>query len=325
MALEREPDHRFQTAAEMADAIESAAKVAAQPDEESVATERTVETLMKGRYGGDADAQREELRTFLQATPTMVGPRKNPAPTDPGWIGPTASEPGLSEESVTVAANPPDEPTRASSNPPGTVRSWPVPSPPPVPRAESSAPPPAAAEATEDDTHIYDPTSTTGVTADPEPSEIPPAEPLLHQSAGMPLVRERRTPWPIIAVLLVGALGVAAFVVYRSGTVIGTDDVTVNDEAPEKESRKPAAPPPEPTPEQTASAAPSDEASGEASATPAPVPRRPWPHRPVTRPAPKPEAKPEPKPEATPEPKPEPKPNPKPGPGDLEDLSNPYR
>lgn len=79
-ALSRNPAERYRTAAEMADAIEEAAK-----GNIGVATHRTVEALMKDRYGADADEQRDAVRTWLQATPTTVGPR-GPT-TDHGWAG----------------------------------------------------------------------------------------------------------------------------------------------------------------------------------------------------------------------------------------------
>lgn len=79
-ALSRNPADRYATAADMADAIEAAARSTI-----GVATHRTIEALMKDRYGADADEQRDAVRTWLQATPTTVGPRG--ATTDHGWGG----------------------------------------------------------------------------------------------------------------------------------------------------------------------------------------------------------------------------------------------
>jgi serine/threonine-protein kinase len=68
-ALEREPEARFQTAAEMADAIERAARVAGEP----IASERNVESLMKNRYHEAVAQQREAIRQWFQATPSHHG------------------------------------------------------------------------------------------------------------------------------------------------------------------------------------------------------------------------------------------------------------
>ena len=84
--LARDPAQRFQSAEGMADAVEAAATEAG----ETIATERKVEAQMKKRYGEDFSDQRDALRHWLQATPTMVGPR-GPA-TDRGWQGPRPSE-----------------------------------------------------------------------------------------------------------------------------------------------------------------------------------------------------------------------------------------
>ncbi len=352
MALERDPDDRFQTAAEMADAIESAAKVAARA-EEPVATERTIEAFMKERYGGDVDAQREELRSFLQATPTMVGPRKG-RPTDPGWVGPTASEPGVllpqGEASKREVAVPMGEGWETSSvREPApapvvseeraltearamskTSRSWPAPNL-VAAAAEAEALAHDDPAAVEDETAIYDPTSTTGVTADPEHTDwVPQPTNELQASAGLPLVRRRRSALPLAVLLLVSAVGVAAVVAYRSG---GRAPETTVDTSPREPAQARTEDRPEPSTATTAGSPPADPTSG-ASAEPTtsgdrgPLVARPSPPLrpgPAAKPAPGPAPAPaqEPKPEPKPEPSPVPAPPPKPP--DLDDLSNPYR
>jgi eukaryotic-like serine/threonine-protein kinase len=66
-ALERDPDRRFQTAAEMADGLERAARVAAtaSPNEVGVASPREVAGYVQAALGQDIAAQRESVRAWL--------------------------------------------------------------------------------------------------------------------------------------------------------------------------------------------------------------------------------------------------------------------
>lgn len=147
-ALSRNPADRYATAAEMADAIEEAAK-----GNIGVATHRTVEALMKDRYGADADEQRDAVRTWLQATPTTVGPR-GPT-TDHGWAGRerSAVEPRPPPQSGThLPATKREGSDRPGPGPvPSTVREGSGRPPPPsrqrrnvVTKREGSAAPPAS-------------------------------------------------------------------------------------------------------------------------------------------------------------------------------------
>jgi serine/threonine-protein kinase len=129
--LEREAPQRFQTAAEMAEAIEHAARAAVGPD--AVANERAVEAVMRERYGADVSQQRDAVRTWLQATPTSFsggGPR-------------TAR--GLGESATMPRASGGEEPQ------PDTKRGW------PVQRSSGGSGP-----TFEDTTKVYDPPSVAG-------------------------------------------------------------------------------------------------------------------------------------------------------------------
>ncbi len=66
-ALDRDPERRFQTAAEMADGLERAARVAAtaSPSEVGVASPREVAGYVQGALGQDIAAQRESVRAWL--------------------------------------------------------------------------------------------------------------------------------------------------------------------------------------------------------------------------------------------------------------------
>ncbi len=66
-ALERDADRRFQTAAEMADGLERAARVAAtaSPNEVGVASPREVAGYVQAALGQDIAAQRESVRAWL--------------------------------------------------------------------------------------------------------------------------------------------------------------------------------------------------------------------------------------------------------------------
>ena len=66
-ALERDPDRRFQTAAEMGDGLERAARVAAtaSPNELGVASPREVAGYVQAALGQDIAAQRESVRAWL--------------------------------------------------------------------------------------------------------------------------------------------------------------------------------------------------------------------------------------------------------------------
>jgi eukaryotic-like serine/threonine-protein kinase len=73
--LQRDPDKRWSTAAEFADAIEAAARAWGDAEglEEPIATNRTVATMMKGRYGSEIAAQRDEVNLWLKSTPSNAG------------------------------------------------------------------------------------------------------------------------------------------------------------------------------------------------------------------------------------------------------------
>jgi serine/threonine-protein kinase len=66
-ALERDPDRRFQSAAEMADGLERAARVAATSttNDAGVASPREVAAYVQGALGQDIAAQRESVRAWI--------------------------------------------------------------------------------------------------------------------------------------------------------------------------------------------------------------------------------------------------------------------
>lgn len=78
-ALARDPAHRFATAVEMADAIETAARESGCP----VASEREVEGLMAERYGTAVVEQRDAVRSWLRATSSSLPG----AVAEGGWMG----------------------------------------------------------------------------------------------------------------------------------------------------------------------------------------------------------------------------------------------
>jgi serine/threonine-protein kinase len=79
-ALQRDPDARYQTAADMADAIERGARLAA-PDGVGVASPREVAAYMQRVIGQEIAAQRESVRAWLaQSEPSQVQVAAGPAP-----------------------------------------------------------------------------------------------------------------------------------------------------------------------------------------------------------------------------------------------------
>ena len=156
--LSRDPEGRYATAAEMADALEHAARRAGM-DAEPVATERVVEALMKARYGKEASEQRDALREWLHATPTGM---EDGPPTDRG-LGPRLRESMMSAPATRRGMpRPADEPTMAVASERQLATPLPNDSDPPLGPLDSAAPFMGEAEPT----NIYDPPSTTGMTAE---------------------------------------------------------------------------------------------------------------------------------------------------------------
>jgi hypothetical protein len=327
-ALQREPADRFQDALEMADAVERAAREAG----ETAASERQVAALMKARYGDDVAQQRDALRNWLQATPTsVVDESENVTQKDLDGLEAIPAPPktirglgGSTPPARQPSSAPPPPPKRASKAP-NTQRAWP----------KGAAGIGAPQSPDEDETLIYDPTSTTGVTAEPLPESyltplVPPAPPSLDPP--LPMRSNRR--W-VIAVLGAVAVGVLGVFVIRRLTV--TDDAgaaaTTVQTSQDPQEHVPVPPPePEIADEDTADEDTADEAQALASAVPDSPPSAassapeassapPQPLAAAANPPPKPASKPSPKPAPSLTPKPPP---PKPA-SDLDDLSNPYR
>jgi len=78
VALEREPAERFQTAVQMIEAIEEAAREwgKANGEEEPIAPVRAVAALMKDLYDAEASEQREAVRRWVQAAPQPASLRE---------------------------------------------------------------------------------------------------------------------------------------------------------------------------------------------------------------------------------------------------------
>jgi serine/threonine-protein kinase len=314
--LARDPNDRFQTAEEMADALEHAAKVAG--GDGAVANQRAVESLMKERYGEDVTAQREAMRSWLHATPTMVGPR-GPV-TDRGWLGPTASSAGLGDPSPAtkrgwLAPDSLDELALESDD--ALSGAEPRVSSSRISSSRISSPPTwDAPEAAEDETSIYDPPSTTGMTgattvgARRAPATVRSAE-LAVVPAGGASAR-----WVLVGLVVIG-LGAVAFLAVRGSTPATSAPSTVVESHAD-----PSAAPPAPADTAETSAAPS---SAEPSAAPRPRAKTPRPSGAATAPPVRPPPVPPPSVAPSPPVKPPPVTPPKAPPGDLDDLANPYR
>ena len=231
-ALERNPDDRFQTAAEMADAVEVAARRAhglttAQSDDrlsgdEPIATVRTVEAYMKRVYYTDVSQQREAVREWLAVTPSGV----IAVPSSPG------STAGAHPAPESMPFPPASAPLSSIASPSSRPRADQAPESVPVPSARallrasdpvlssscsspsSSTVPsrPSSGESgsgDEDATRIYESSSTTAVTSElgggPELAGSLPVEPL-------PV---RRRGW-LALLAAVAVLGVAGYSVMSS-------------------------------------------------------------------------------------------------------------
>ncbi|MEZ4442495.1 MAG: serine/threonine-protein kinase [Polyangiaceae bacterium] len=350
----RDPAGRYATAAEMADAVEAAARSAGIATE-MVATERAVAALMEARYGKTVAEQREALREWMQATPTdlegsgpdthrgLGGPlgseepavlsERQPPPRSapslkpgtgrgPNYQGGLASVALGSDDddsSVTATAirDSSDEPTEArpSLRSASTLMRQ-MGHPPPSSRASF-----ASSNAEQEPTNIYDPPSSTGMTAE-RPTNITTyvhPTPVVHTDMVVPTQPESKVVRWVLAAVLVAALAAVAVVAIREPPrrllasafvplLALPDDGEVPEPPAGEASAEPAdEPPPSTEPEPTESAEPTQ-----------PEPTRPPPTRPpVVRPRPQP----------TPQPPTSPPPPPPPPPGgdDIDDLTNPYR
>ena len=266
-ALERAADARFQTAAEMADALEQVAREGYGDD--AVATVRVVAAYMGEVCGADVSQQRDSVRDWLSATPSRVG---MPRPSRPGSAPPSVplhvdSQGGVPSDPRASGPGsfPPSSSERVSAGPsaPGTNRGWlgiartdrpswdPAASePPPSQRAgDDSENDPASASVSsanpstarswpvqdapdEDATQIYESHSNSAVTAAPRLSGIID-EPSTYASAQPP--KRRLWPWGIAALF---AAAIGAFVALR-----GDEPVPIDSAAQPQTEVAPAMPP----------------------------------------------------------------------------------
>jgi len=298
--LQRDPDGRFQSAAEMADEVEAKAREALGVD--SIATERIVEGFMKERYGSSVSTQRDALRHWLQATPTVISgdPRS------------TAQGLGKSDPRVKAAG---DGLTEDVSSAARTDRAWPV-----KPKRPADSP----SDGDEDETHIYESTTPSAVTSEWVDTPLVPEVAATQRSEEI----DQRPRWGrwLIAAMVVAGLAAAFFVIRpdgaesSAGEAAGEPADTTGDEGQTSTvapSSSVAAPP--------ASAAASGAAPA-ASAWAAPAPSKRQTASPRANAAPPPASqtsKPVSPPTGT---KPQPPPPPtKTVPGGIDDLTNPYR
>ncbi len=187
--LQRDPDQRFQTASDMADEVETRAREALGVD--SIATERIVEGFMKERYGSSVSTQREALRHWLQATPTALGDGLRNTVQGLGKAAPKLlpiSSDGQSEEALSSAAH--------------TNRAWPVE---PVKKTGASS------EGDEDETRIYESTTPSAVTSEWFEEPKVPEVAATQRSEDLD-ERPRWGRW-LVAAMVVGGLAAAFFVI----------------------------------------------------------------------------------------------------------------
>ncbi len=189
--LKRDPGERFQTAEEMADELEAKAREAM--GTEAIATERAVEGFMRERYSTSVSSQREALRAWFQATPTVVseGPRttvRGIGKVDPNLLA-TARERALSSEEAEQAKQA-DRAGRAASG-------------------DEAVKLPASDD---DETHIYESSTPSAVTSEWVDKPMVPEVAATQRSTDL-AERRHGGRW-LIAALVLGALA-AAFIVIR--------------------------------------------------------------------------------------------------------------
>jgi eukaryotic-like serine/threonine-protein kinase len=122
-ALDRDPDRRFQSAADMADALESAAREAQRSNAEEIgaASPREVATFVQQVLGNEIGAQRESVRAWLAQSdsgqPVVVVPGPNGVSAGQG---PTMLDaPGLGPSTTRDMPHP--SPSNAGASSPGRV------------------------------------------------------------------------------------------------------------------------------------------------------------------------------------------------------------
>ncbi|RLB54435.1 MAG: hypothetical protein DRI90_20250 [Deltaproteobacteria bacterium] len=192
--LKRDPGERFQTAEEMADELEAKAREAM--GSEAVATERAVEGFMRERYSTSVSSQREALRAWFQATPTVVSEEPRTTVRGIGKVDPnllvTARERALSSEEAEQPkqAKQADRAGRSASGDEGVK----------LPASD------------DDETHIYESSTPSAVTSEWVDEPMVPEVAATQRSTDL---SERRHGgrW-LIAALVLGALA-AAFIVIR--------------------------------------------------------------------------------------------------------------
>ncbi len=196
-ALSRDPTERFQSAAEMVEDLELAAREwgAADEQQEPIATARTVAAMMKQRYGSDVSQQREAVRSWIQASPSVRG--EDPQATDRGWLAPLPSGSDHDPQSASAPRST-DENSRAQET-----------------SAVSASRPEGADRAATDEgepTHIYDSRGSLGVAeataehAEARQQVASPQDPTTERSPALRKSVPGFGRWAVVAaVLLLGA------------------------------------------------------------------------------------------------------------------------
>ncbi len=167
-ALERDPDRRYRTAADMAEALERAARAAANASatDLGVASPREVAAYVQGALGEDIAAQRESVRAWLAHSEPNMPKMSGLRPGESGKLGPPPghdvtmkmpidravalasrrlpSTPALPVHDGGYAPKPPATRIPPSTPPPASVTS-PSPQAPPPPTRAAYTPEPASA------------------------------------------------------------------------------------------------------------------------------------------------------------------------------------
>ena len=213
-SLDRDPAKRYQTAAEMADAVERAARIAEwgkssmgipasaaeAADVSPIATVRDVAALVREVCGDEISMQREAVRSWLAATPSSTGVRPPPSgvPASARLSAPPSPSSGRK-------AGP-----SARSAAPATVRAW----------------PPVRETAVDDDVPLASDPSGRGDEDEhvPTKARLPVrGSAALDEDAGpaatarsAELPQRKGHGWLVAALLIALALGVGAFFLFRS-------------------------------------------------------------------------------------------------------------
>ena len=207
-ALNRDPALRFQTAEEMAEALERAARSSAQAGQEALASVRELAAFVAEVLGDEITSQRESVRSWLTKsgnTPAVISSSKPSSRVPPQ---PVSDRPPATSRNWPVATADPAPPPRP------TERGWP-----PTPSGESgvhSMPRPLDSQEEQTLVHLEQPDPVIDAREYPAVPDELATVPRTHRSLGM----ERRWRWPVVGASL-AVLGVGATIVLASAWLWG--------------------------------------------------------------------------------------------------------